>query len=64
MVENQTMDSLDLDATETNAALESNRLEPKLRQLLFSLDVDMWRLLAVCPGRSTPPRAAVREAPA
>ena len=61
MFENQAMDALDLDATETYAALESNRLEPELRQLIFSFHVDVRRLLAVARVEEEPIRAQAQH---
>jgi len=61
MLENQAMDALDLDATETHAALKSNRLEPELGELILMFHVDVRRLLAIAPRRKrtdTDPGAA------
>jgi hypothetical protein len=46
MFENQSMDSLDLGATKPNAALQPNRVEPELCQVVLPLDVHMRRLFA------------------
>src|SRR6059036_3298816 len=54
MCENQAMDTLYLDATETHAALKSDRLKPELRDLILSFHVHVRRLLAVARVEKEP----------
>lgn len=61
MLKNQAMDALDLDATETHAALKSNRLEPKLGELFLSFHVDVRRLLAIARVEKEPIRTKAQH---
>jgi hypothetical protein len=56
MFENQSMNPLNLSSAETNTPLQSNWVEPELRQMILPLDVDMRRFLAVARVEEEPVR--------
>src|SRR5438093_13491780 len=61
MCEDQAMDTLYLDATETHAALKSNRLKAELRELMLSFHVYVRRLLPVARVEEEPIRTQAQH---
>jgi hypothetical protein len=52
----QPLDLQNLSATESSADLQANRTQPKLRRLVFALNMDVWRLIPVTSIEKEPIR--------